>query len=73
VNKFSTTRTVSKDKSSGRSPISDEIVENLREEVEKTRQISRWEDDCSPVDGVDIKYINVSGSKTQTQLKLVSS
>jgi hypothetical protein len=28
------------------------------------------EDDYFPVDGVDIKYINVNGSKTQ--LKLIS-
>jgi hypothetical protein len=29
-----------------------------------------WQYDCSPVNGVDIKYINVRGSNTQ--LKLVS-
>jgi hypothetical protein len=73
VNKFSTTRTVSKGKSTGRSLISDEIVEDLREEVEETRQISRWEDNCSPVDGVDILTLVVQNTNTvKTCLKLSS-
>jgi hypothetical protein len=37
---FLTTGTVSKGKSSGRPPIFDEIVEDLRERVEETPQIS---------------------------------
>jgi hypothetical protein len=40
VNRFLTTGTVSKGKSSGRPPVSDEIVEDLRERVEETPQIS---------------------------------
>jgi hypothetical protein len=40
VNRFLTTGTVSKGKSSARPPISDEIVEDLRERVEETPQIS---------------------------------
>jgi hypothetical protein len=40
VNRFLTTGTVSKGKSSGWSPISDEIIEDLRERVEETPQIS---------------------------------
>jgi hypothetical protein len=41
VNRFLTIGTIiSKGKSSGRPPVSDEIVENLKETVEKTLQIS---------------------------------
>jgi hypothetical protein len=40
VNRFLTIRTISKGKSSGRPPASDEIVEDLKEMVEKTLQIS---------------------------------
>jgi hypothetical protein len=40
VNRFLTTGTVSKGKSSGWLPISDEIIEDLRERVEETPQIS---------------------------------
>jgi hypothetical protein len=39
VNRFLTIGTISKGKSSGRPPVSDEIVEDLKEMVEKTRQI----------------------------------
>jgi hypothetical protein len=40
VNRFLTIGTISKRKSSGRPPVSDEIVEDLKETVEKTLQIS---------------------------------
>jgi hypothetical protein len=40
VNRFLTIRTISKGKSSGRPPVSDERVEDLKEMVEKTLQIS---------------------------------
>jgi hypothetical protein len=40
VDRFLTIGTISKRKSSGRPPVSDEIVEDLKETVEKTRQIS---------------------------------
>jgi hypothetical protein len=40
VHRFLTTGTVNKGKSSGRPPIFDEIVEDLRERVEETPQIS---------------------------------
>jgi hypothetical protein len=40
VNRFLTIGTISKGKSSGRPPVSDEIVEDLKEIVEKTLQIS---------------------------------
>jgi hypothetical protein len=39
VNRFLTIGTISEGKSSGRPPVSDEIVEDLKEMVEKTRQI----------------------------------
>jgi hypothetical protein len=40
VNRFLTIGTISKCKSSGRPPVPDEIVEDLKETVEKTLQIS---------------------------------
>jgi hypothetical protein len=40
VNRFLTLRTISKGKSLGRPPVSDEILEDLKEMVEKTLQIS---------------------------------
>jgi hypothetical protein len=40
VNRFLTIRTISKGKSLGRPPVSDEILEDLKEMVEKTLQIS---------------------------------
>jgi hypothetical protein len=40
VNRFLTIGTISKGKSSGRPPVSDEMVEDLKEVVEKTLQIS---------------------------------
>jgi hypothetical protein len=40
VNRFLTTGTVSKGKSSGRPPVSHKIVEDLRETVEETPQIT---------------------------------
>jgi hypothetical protein len=40
VNRFLTIRTIRKGKSLGRPPISDEILEDLKEMVEKTIQIS---------------------------------
>jgi hypothetical protein len=40
VNRFLTTGTVRKGKSSGRPPVSDEIIENLRGRVERTPQIA---------------------------------
>jgi hypothetical protein len=40
VNRFLTIRTISKGKSLGRPPVSDEILEDLKEIVEKTLQIS---------------------------------
>jgi hypothetical protein len=39
VNRFLTIRTISKGKSLGRPPVSDEILEDLKEMVEKTLQI----------------------------------
>jgi hypothetical protein len=39
VNRFLTIGTIRKGKSSGRPPVSDEIVEDLKEMVEKTLQI----------------------------------
>jgi hypothetical protein len=39
VNRFLTIGTISKGKSSGRPPVSDEIVEDLKEMVEKTTDI----------------------------------
>jgi hypothetical protein len=40
VNRFLTIRTISKGKSLGRLPVSDEILEDLKEMVEKSLQIS---------------------------------
>jgi hypothetical protein len=40
VNRFLTIGTISKGKSSGRPPVSDEIVEDLKEMMEKALQIS---------------------------------
>jgi hypothetical protein len=40
VNRFLTIRTISNGKSLGRAPVSDEILEDLKEMVEKTLQIS---------------------------------
>jgi hypothetical protein len=40
VNRFLTIGTISKGKSSGRPPVFDEVVEDLKEIVEKTLQIS---------------------------------
>jgi hypothetical protein len=40
VNRFLTIRTISKGKSLGQPPVSDEILEDLKEMVEKTLQIS---------------------------------
>jgi hypothetical protein len=40
VNRFLTIRTISKGKSLGRPPVSDEILDDLKEMVEKTLQIS---------------------------------
>jgi hypothetical protein len=40
VNRFLTIRTISKGKSLGRPPVSDAILEDLKEMVEKTLQIS---------------------------------
>jgi hypothetical protein len=40
VNRFLTIGIISKGKSSGRPPVSDEVVDNLKETVEKTLQIS---------------------------------
>jgi hypothetical protein len=40
VNRFLTIRTISKGKSLGQPPVSDEILEDLKEVVEKTLQIS---------------------------------
>jgi hypothetical protein len=39
VNRFLTLGSISKGKSSGRPPVSDELVEDLKETVEKTLQI----------------------------------
>jgi hypothetical protein len=40
MNRFLTIGTINKGKSSGRPPVSDEIVQNLKETVEQTLQIS---------------------------------
>jgi hypothetical protein len=40
VNRFLTIRTISKGKSLGQPPVSDEILEDLKEMVEKTLQIA---------------------------------
>jgi hypothetical protein len=39
VNRFLTIGTINKGKSSGRPPVSDKIVEDLKETMEKTQQI----------------------------------
>jgi hypothetical protein len=41
VNRFLTIGTITKGKSSGRPPVSDEIVEDLKEMVEKTTYLSQ--------------------------------
>jgi hypothetical protein len=41
VNRFLTIGTITKSKSSGRPPVSDEIVEDLKEMVEKTTYLSQ--------------------------------